>query len=270
MKLYTIIINIPKNILFSIIRHPKIGQGPDQRIRFSLILRGLGKVNRAQILDLGCGGGFLGRLLETAGNRVVYADLSEEWLKYVKKKWNDVGYRVWCNGTKLPFKNGSFDYIVSADVLEHVHPEKRVDFIREIARCSRKGVGISFSSFSPRSPTIRFFKMMFRFLNVSLYPFWATIPEHVNFNPPDIRDVESRFNQLGFKVKSRKAYQGNLNIFIFGLVCSLNSKFQRFFPYTQYLVFALTLLLHLVVKEFDMPPYASWCLTLSRMQVSDF
>lgn len=47
------------------------------------------------------------------------------------------------NGVALPFKNGSFDIVVSLDVLHYVPPEQRDLFLGELARAARKFVIIT-------------------------------------------------------------------------------------------------------------------------------
>ncbi len=41
------------------------------------------------------------------------------------------------DGTRLPFPTGAFDAVVSSDVLEHVAPEGRDEFLAELTRVSR-------------------------------------------------------------------------------------------------------------------------------------
>lgn len=48
------------------------------------------------------------------------------------------------DGTKLPFADNSFDFVVAVDVLEHIPHEKRKDLLREAARVAKYAAVITF------------------------------------------------------------------------------------------------------------------------------
>ena len=56
---------------------------------------------------------------------------------------NDPDFRM-ADGTQLDFDDQSFDFVVAADVLEHVPREKRMQFLSEAYRVARKGVIVCF------------------------------------------------------------------------------------------------------------------------------
>lgn len=60
---------------------------------------------------------------------------------------NDPEFQA-ADGTKLPFADGSFDFVVAADVLEHISYEKRKDLLREAARVARYAAVITFPHYS--------------------------------------------------------------------------------------------------------------------------
>lgn len=97
----------------------------------------------AKIIDLGCGNGeFSTRVAEKTGSKEIYG--IEVWKEFVKKS-KDKGLKVIksdLNGV-LPFKNESFDVVVSNQVIEHLsYPIK---FVSEIERILKNG-GVSIIS----------------------------------------------------------------------------------------------------------------------------
>lgn len=70
---------------------------------------------RLKILDAGCGTGLLAKKMETFGD-VWGVDFSEEAVKFSKKRGINVKK---ANVTDLPFKENSFDLVVSVDVIYH-------------------------------------------------------------------------------------------------------------------------------------------------------
>ena len=73
------------------------------------------------ILDLGCGAGFLTNFLASHGHQVTGIDLSLRTLEVAKKRdlTKSVCYRQ-LDALNLPFQSQSFDVICAMDFLEHV------------------------------------------------------------------------------------------------------------------------------------------------------
>jgi cyclopropane fatty-acyl-phospholipid synthase-like methyltransferase len=88
------------------------------------------------VLDLGCGAGMLA-LLKRKGVTLTGVDLSEECALAARRN----GYDVTCAAelTRLPFRENSFDYIVSLDVLGHVEFREKDAVLSEVARVLRPG-----------------------------------------------------------------------------------------------------------------------------------
>ena len=87
------------------------------------------------LLDIGCGSGYL--LNQAVCKRGVGVDISDLMIKTAKENCkNDVNkFIVQSNAEELPFKNGSFNKIVSTEVIEHVlHP---VVLLEEMERVSK-------------------------------------------------------------------------------------------------------------------------------------
>ncbi|MCM8782628.1 MAG: methyltransferase domain-containing protein [Candidatus Omnitrophica bacterium] len=85
------------------------------------------------ILDLGCGGG--NKFFTKYGN-VVGVDFELTPLETAKGIYNMV---IHSDITTLPFENNAFDYVVSADVIEHVPPENKDKLFSEIYRVLKTG-----------------------------------------------------------------------------------------------------------------------------------
>lgn len=96
---------------------------PDVFFRHLLVDKELRKVEGLKtVLDVG---GSLGELRKFRSDlKVVTADV--------------IGGDVIYDGDKLPFKNNSFDAVVSIDTLEHVPPLKRVGLVGEFLRVTEK------------------------------------------------------------------------------------------------------------------------------------
>ena len=85
------------------------------------------------ILDLGCGGG---RHYFCEYGKVIGVDPVLPLLQMAGKIYDEV-YQT--SGFKLPFADGSFDYVVSSDVLGHISFEHKDLLFSEIHRVLKKG-----------------------------------------------------------------------------------------------------------------------------------
>ena len=103
--------------------------------RFKKIKDLLQLSNDDDFLDIGCGSGFL--LNQVICKRGVGADISDLMVKTAREncKHNGKKFVVQSDAENLPFKNSSFDKIVSTEVIEHIpHP---IALLEEIERISR-------------------------------------------------------------------------------------------------------------------------------------
>ncbi|MCC6019037.1 MAG: class I SAM-dependent methyltransferase [Candidatus Verstraetearchaeota archaeon] len=85
------------------------------------------------ILDYGCGGGWLSRLICDRGFQVVGIDLSEKLIKIANSICCKGDFIV-CDAMKLPFKDDVFDFVVGISILHHL-PDLR-SAVRELKRIS--------------------------------------------------------------------------------------------------------------------------------------
>lgn len=105
------------------------------------------KKRSAKILDIGCGTGRnISFVSETLGkNNYIFhgIDYSTDCIEYAKNQYKNQGvlFKAY-SGKKLPFKDNSFDFVVSSHVLEHVKKEYSLLYLSEISRVLKKS-GIS-------------------------------------------------------------------------------------------------------------------------------
>src|SRR2546421_2060475 len=88
------------------------------------------------VLDLGCGAGMLA-LLRRKGITLIGADLSKECALAARRNGYDSTFRA--ELSRLPFRDASFDYVVSLDVLGHVGAEEKDAVLGEVKRVLRPG-----------------------------------------------------------------------------------------------------------------------------------
>jgi len=85
------------------------------------------------VLDYGCGGGWLSRLMRKWGFEVVGIDLSKKLVKIAKFVCH-AGEFVVCDAMRLPFRDDVFDFVIGISILHHL-PNMSLAF-RELRRTS--------------------------------------------------------------------------------------------------------------------------------------
>jgi len=89
-----------------------------------LILSQVKGVKPKRILDLGCGTGWLSKVLSTNGHHVVGIDVSSWLIKNAISSTSQNSLFLVGDCMNLPFKSGTFDAIVGIGVLHHLAIEK--------------------------------------------------------------------------------------------------------------------------------------------------
>jgi SAM-dependent methyltransferase len=110
--------------------HHKLRYGFDSYERHFIAASFIRFMNYRSVIDIGGLPDRVTRLKAGSSVDILSANLSEP---------ADVIY----DGDRLPFEDSSFDGAVSLDVLEHVPPDRRRDFIREAVRVSAGPVLVS-------------------------------------------------------------------------------------------------------------------------------
>ena len=91
------------------------------------------------VLDVGCGIGYGANELSTKASAVVAIDFWKEGIYYCHQNYGKNLSPVIASAIKLPFKDNSFDLVVSFQVIEHITPKQVVTYLNEIKRVLRPG-----------------------------------------------------------------------------------------------------------------------------------
>lgn len=154
--------------------------------------------NGALMLDHGCGRGHFSSMFSNLGYQVASADILEEALSNL-----DSDKKAVCNLANLPYKDNTFDGVLSLDVFEHLRPSTMDDVINEVFRVLKPG-GVFLISFpGNRIPDlvgihlINIFVLLIRLFGSS-YPFMRSnkIKAHINLNSP--WHFKKAFKKAGF------------------------------------------------------------------------
>jgi SAM-dependent methyltransferase len=153
---------------------------------------------RGTILDLGCGGGW--GLFARVGHSVG-VDISVGSLRAARSVYNQVAQ---ASLAALPFPDGSFDYVVSSDVLGHVPLAEKDGVLREVYRVLKPG-----------GRTLHYIEaegddpfMVFARSSPDLYTRHVIEPEgHIGLEPA--REIVARFRRSGLDISvQRPCYRG--------------------------------------------------------------
>ena len=83
------------------------------------VLEFMGNLTNKTALDLGCGTGRLIQDLLNSGADVTAIDVSEEMINIAKNKFPKIKTEI-ADVNKLPFKDGSFDFVVASFLIVHL------------------------------------------------------------------------------------------------------------------------------------------------------
>ena len=108
--------------------------GPTQLFQYYYIEPFLRKDHR--VLDVACGTGYGSNWLKSKVDLVIGVDINETIIMYATKRYPGITF-IKSNGKTLPFKDYSFDIIVSVETIEHVKDDQL--FLKELHRVLRKG-----------------------------------------------------------------------------------------------------------------------------------
>jgi SAM-dependent methyltransferase len=108
-------------------------------LKLRYLLADLSQIH-GRVLDVGCGAGSIAKAVkrERPDLEVMGCDLSESALANARVDAEGVDFRL-ATAERLPFEDGTLDFVWIIDVLEHVDDPERV--LREVARVLKPGGG---------------------------------------------------------------------------------------------------------------------------------
>jgi len=98
--------------------------------------------SETRILEIGCGCGFASLELAKRGHRVTGIDVSKIAIEKARNHAQGLGNQpefLWGEGVRLPFDSGSFDFVFSIEVVEHLHPTDVPTHLEEVHRVLSSG-----------------------------------------------------------------------------------------------------------------------------------
>lgn len=173
----------------------------------SLFSQVVGKSQR--VLEVGCGEGFLSIALSKSGNIVTGIDVSDTCILVANRNKSRfsaemVNFSV-MNATKLDFPENSFDWVISVDLLEHLHPQDSRLHVLEAARVLKsKG----------------------KYLLVTPNASAGIHAGDVHIKEYDYKELMELFSNAGFSFKSPLIYYGWQSTFLVDIKIKL--LFQKF------------------------------------------
>ena len=99
----------------------------EQVKKIKLIVDNISIAPHENILDLGCGVGFLNNLFPN--NNITSVDPSEELLKQNKNK-----NKIKASAENLPFQDHSFDWVISITAVHHFNLNKAIKEIKRVGK----------------------------------------------------------------------------------------------------------------------------------------
>lgn len=97
-------------------------------------------VDDRKVLEIGCGTGYGANELGSCASSIIALDISRERILYCQAKYrkSNVSF-LEGNGLALPFETGTFDVVMSFQVIEHIEPKLTLEYLKEIRRVLRSG-----------------------------------------------------------------------------------------------------------------------------------
>ncbi len=120
--------------------------GSEQMNKFGYIFSNYEFGKNQRVLDVGCGTGMITFEISKFVREVVGIDKSKEMIKIAKKSSN-IRYIV-ADALNLPFKDKSFDLVISTTVMQDINKKDWSKFLKEIHRVTNSDAIVSILKFN--------------------------------------------------------------------------------------------------------------------------
>ena len=151
------------------------------------IAKSLAGRGRLQVLDLGCGGGWLTRTLVRMGHDAVGVDVSGGILSTAAAADEIKGHLVQADGHELPFRKGTFDAVVCVGALHHTELGRLLPGLARVTKSNGSLVFLEPNRLNPLSEIGR-----------RLFPMTTHTPGERPYTPNQLRRA---FSDAGWEVQ---------------------------------------------------------------------
>lgn len=166
-----------------------------QLVRYAPVISLIGDTRPRRILEVGSGSQGLGKFL---ARRFVGAE--KDFTDYTGSERRPSPWMlpVRAEAARLPFAAGTFDLVVLLDVLEHVPPRARAEFVGECIRVACGTIAVGFPCGTLAGAHDREFD---RWLRERGLPRPGWLREHLEQPFPTVEEVETMFSNSATRVR---------------------------------------------------------------------
>ncbi|MTI80577.1 MAG: methyltransferase domain-containing protein [Firmicutes bacterium] len=101
------------------------------------------------------------------------------------------------DATNLPFDDNSFDFVITNDVLEHIEPYNREQFLNELIRVSKNHVILNTPYYTPQNVIAE--KFLYEYIVNVLHGENRMLEEHLIYGLPKLDDIKKVLNKINVK-----------------------------------------------------------------------
>ena len=178
----------------------RLSQKPENSARLPLEIASKIIPPCGNLLDIGCGDGYMGNLIKDKCHELIGIDISTVAISKAKEKGYNQIHKIDLNEEKLPYPSGYFDVVVCMDVLEHIYNLEPL--LKEVCRITKAGGLLIVSTLN-----MRYLKYIFSLVFKGKFPY--TSGDHFIHDGGHCRyfttkDMTELLDKCGFRVKSRE------------------------------------------------------------------